>query len=483
MPQVSIHERGPSRTGLLAQGLGQALGQVGGQIAGREYQKGQLNTAIEKLRQNPGSTPIDTAINFIQAGAGIPGFEKYAGKLFPLLMQYSQAGATGEGGLPTGAEEMSPDDVRAQKIAQQYNLEPRKQLPGFMEKPGQEQQLRPGTQGVFPENMPQMGFPSNAPQAATSGQVRPVLDERQIEQQAMTLFNQRKRAGIPTTLTEAKSEIRDKNNADIAYNQIVKSETQERIKSQAESGLAAETMLTNLMPEASDEEKAIFSKMGENLRLNESGQGVRSEADFKRALAKEAEKFKNSISKVENSLDHPRWWKLNQNLMGKGKTSDQAASDMRSLLKPLLDLGLYDKSRRLLTEKGFYPEEIEKVINPIDTRTESFLNSTPKASEVYTDSRGGHMPIERVYSEADRKNLTSSLKDILGKNQNSSLLLIRKGMEDKGYDWRIFKDSINDILKSDVKLSDDQFNQLSNLDTPPLDLLDKMLHGIGIIGR
>lgn len=483
MPQVSIHERGPSRTGLLAQGLGQAIGQVGGQIAGQQYQKGQINSAIEKLKGNTGSTPLETAMNFMQAGAGIPGFEKYAGRLFPLLMQYSQAGATGEGGLPAGTEEMSPDDVRAQRLAQQYNLEPRKQLPGFMEKPGQEQQLRPGTQGVFPENKPQMGFPANAPQAATSGQVRPVLDERQIEQQAMTLFNQRKRAGIPTTLTEAKSEIRDKNNADINYNQIVKGETAERIKSQESSGLAAETMLTNLMPDASDEEKAIFSKMGENLRLNENGQGIRSEADFKRALAKEAEKFKNSISKVENSLDHPRWWKLNQTLSGKGKSSDQAASDMRTLLKPLLDLGLYDKSRRLLTEKGFYPEEIEKVINPVDTRTESFINSAPKASEVYNVPKGIGFPGERVYSELDRKNLTSSLKDILNKNQNASLLLIRKGMEDKGYDWRIFKDSINDILKEDVKLSDDQFNQLSNLDTPPLDVLDKMLQGIGIIGR
>lgn len=486
MPQVSIHERGPSRTGLIAQGLGQALGQIGGQIGGQQYRKSQLSSALDQAvsaASQPGVNPLQALAGFLKAGAGIPGSEKYMGQLAPLIMETVRARQSGAGGL-AGMDQMevTPEDIRAQKLSDRYGLEPvqRQQLPGFGEQAQPPSPLNVGTQGAFPSVQMPGESPGNVPQPATEGVVRKVFSPQDVTQEALKLFNQRQKAGIPTTLKEAKEEVLALNEENKAYNAQVESERKARITSQAESGDAAEELLTNIMPDANDEEKAIFRKKGEELRADS-----KSDADFKRLLAKEAEKFKNSISNIERSLDAPRWHQIKTKLEGKGKSADEAASDMRVLLKPLLDLGLYDKARRLLSSKGFYPEESEKIINELPEQAKSIFNTLPKVSERYSGYKAGGVPIQKPQATPGQlNNLKETISKTLSKNPNASLVLMRRLAEDKGYDWRSFKDSLNEILLEDkIKLTDDQFNQVKHLDTPPLSTLDKILEGLGVIGR
>ena len=67
---------------------------------------------------------------------------------------------------------------------------------------------------------------------------------------------------------------------------------------------------------------------------------------------------------------------------------------------------------------------------------------------------------------------------------NFSVVLARKIFEDKKYDSRIFKDALNELEQDEgFKLEPDQEKQRGNLDTPPLNRLEKILHGLGLQGR
>jgi hypothetical protein len=88
------------------------------------------------------------------------------------------------------------------------------------------------------------------------------------------------------------------------------------------------------------------------------------------------------------------------------------------------------------------------------------------------------------YTEAARENISDGIRNLFEKDPGVSIVLARKAFEDKGYDWRLFKDAFNDLVQSEqIDLNDDQRNQLNYLDSPPLSSLEKILHGLNLVGR
>jgi len=205
-----------------------------------------------------------------------------------------------------------------------------------------------------------------------------------------------------------------------------------------------------------------------------------SEADIERLAAGEARKYKNMISKVSQDIPATRVYNRPiQNLLGNEKSAESARKDLRIKIQPLLDAGLYDKARNVLSERGYYPEEREMIIADLGENT---LKTLSKLNKVSGSADSNY---EDGYSIKEKALIQQNIKDVLSADPATNLVLLRRKYEkDKNVDWRLFKDTVNEAIDEGIfRPNGDQFNQLPNLDQPPLSNLDKLLHGLGIIGR
>src|SRR5690606_27689092 len=186
--------------------------------------------------------------------------------------------------------------------------------------------------------------------------------------------------------------------------------------------------------------------------------------------------YKNAIVNAEKDLSAPRLYNtITRSLNGTYKDLEKASSDIRKHLQPLIDLGLFDTARNILSKKGYGIEEREAIINPLGMQSQAILNQIPTREGRTIRGLRTNIPLN---GQED----TSSIKDALVKmkqvDPNFSLSLARKSFEDKNYSWREFKDGVNELLDEGFELTDDQKNQLGTLDTPPLNLIEKDMHGI-----
>lgn len=110
----------PPKTNLGSQ-IGQTLGQGLQQGMNQGFQRGLLQQSLGKARdlsQQKGTSPLQLALGLMEAGAGIPGSERYLATLLPLLLQQGASGFLpnlGEQGsqtntqiLPQGAQSVEP---------------------------------------------------------------------------------------------------------------------------------------------------------------------------------------------------------------------------------------------------------------------------------------------------------------------------------------------------------------------------------------
>lgn len=460
----------------LGEAISQGLGRGFETSTQQQFQRNQLRGALEQvqnLRSNPNATPYDLASSLLYATAGLPDQGRVVSSLYPLLFKQMEAERSQK--VPMAGEKSFNAQVPQRQSLPEFGQTASNPLADVSSQNNK----------FFPNNIGPQEFPGNLPQAATEGQARPILNPNEMIPQARILAQERTKEGIPTTVKEAYEEIKGINEENKLYNQEVEKERQQRIESQKNYGEKASELLQNLMPDATDEQKAIFKKIGEEV----AGRG-KSEAEIERTLAKEASNFKNTISNIRNDLSAPRFYKeLHRKFLGTDKDFQSAASDLRVKLKPLLDLGLYDTSRNLLSELGYYPEEREAVINPLNDRAKTALNFIPKA-KIESKKLLGKSDLypfgvsEDVYSDKQINQLANGIVDAFKEDPNISLVLLRKNLEDKGYNWRVFKDTLNQLATDKkINLNDDQFKQISYLDSPPLNNLEKILHSLNLIGR
>src|SRR6185295_3788510 len=250
-------------------------------------------------------------------------------------------------------------------------------LPGFMQQPGQEQQ--PIENKFFPTNQPGGEGPGHLAQTATSGKVEPLLTPPQKSQAIKKRVNDAREAGVPMSFEQAREEINAEEQDKKLHNAEVETENKRQAQSQREYGKKGVEQLKSVFPESTAEMDAIFKQKAEKYAATEEG---KSEANFDRHMAKEATDFKNMYSNVRKDLDAPRLQnKLERAWNDSEKSFEQSANDLRVKLKPLLDLGLYDTSRKLLTDLGYYPEEREQIINPMSKRKKTVINKVPKTKK------------------------------------------------------------------------------------------------------
>ncbi len=457
--------------------IGQALGmgvaknfQDPQQMVQRNLLKNALQEAKASMN-DPNATPIDTLFSLIQAGAGIPGSERYMGALIPEVLKISQANASQK--VPLGLQDQqgvqqgnagisdisATGEGRAPTSTQQS-------LQNFLQDPNQN--------AFYPSNVGEQQAPGNLPEAATVGRKLPVASTQQLLEWSKEYAAKKTQAGIPTTPIQAYEELKAMNADNKESNMLVEQERKERVASQREYGDIGTKAFLKVNPNASDEEIAYIKRQVEQL----AGEN-KSEADIERLAAGEARKYKNMISKVESGLSPQRSYnRPYRTLMGTSKSAEKERNDVRVKIQPLLDAGLYDKARSLLSENGYYPEEREMIVSNLGENSVKTINRMPKIKTNIDRS------LEDGYTQGETSIIKQNIKEVLKSDPSANLILLRPKYEDSNVNWRIYKDTINESIDDGTfQPTEDQFNQLKTLEEPPLDTLDKILYGLGIIGR
>lgn len=353
---------------------------------------------------------------------------------------------------------------------------PQKQsLPSFLNK---NDQVKEATE-FFPTNVGPKEQVGNVPQEATTGIKMPLLSPDEYSAKARQLATERTKNGIPTSPMQAMEEIKLHEEDKKLHNAKVDDELKQRVSGQKTYGDRSVGYLNKALPGAPEEVQAYFQKLGENV----SKEG-KSEAEINRYLAEKAKNFSNSVANIKNDITAPRLHKnLARGFLGTYKSFDEAANDARKHLKPLLDAQLYDYSRNLLAEQGYYPEEREIIVNPLTDKSVALLNSVKDQPKPERIGGMAGTPIKLLPNAGDKEDIKTALQELKRIEPNFSLPLARKTFEDKNYGWRTFKDALNELQEEGFELEDDQRTQMGYLDSPPLTELERILHGLNLQGR
>jgi hypothetical protein len=282
------------------------------------------------------------------------------------------------------------------------------------------------------------------------------------------------------------AQARTRNDEIRQYNQDVEGDKQQRVNTQRDYGNIAEEKLTKLLPEATDEQIAKFRRMGED-----AAKGSMSEGDINKMLANEAKNYKNMIARIENSKDAPlALSKLKGSVLGTNREFESMKTNLRNLLKPLLDDGMYDTARMMLANKGYGPETIEGILGDLGEGSKKEIAQMPQLREPSrkTTFKKGYPTLENVEKFAvdsnENKQIAQTMQRSLSNDPGSNLILLRKGIMDKGGHWENFKDNLDEMIGEGlIQLSDDQWNQYSTLEEPPLDDLDRIVEQLNLIGK
>ena len=141
-----------------------------------------------------------------------------------------------------------------------------------------------------------------------------------------------------------------------------------------------------------------------------------SQSDVKIALATKAKEIKDLISNAENSLPAGRLWqKTKEALSGGGVTEENRRNSVRNKIKPLLDLGLYDTSRRILSSRGYGLEESESLINELPEGANKTLATFPqsrKYSKIGHIGKSGYFGDKEFYTPQEREVLDSNMSQV-----------------------------------------------------------------------
>jgi len=400
--------------------------------------------------------------------------------------QLKQAEATA--GTISGNQDQINDQAQPQRNREdiqeliQGNKPQKMEFPGFKGNEGRNTQQQNQSNSSNVRN-PAKGA-TNLPQEETQGVKAQILSPDEVTRQGEIIAAERRSKGMPMTDEEGIDLADQQNNLKRKYNSDVEADTKQRVEAQKGYGTTAENALMKLFPdsELTDEMRAYAQKIGE-----EASKGKSSEADINKQISRQVSNFKDAISKVRESAPAPRLFQKGKEFFtGEGKTFDQRKNDLRLKLKPLLDAGMYDTSRKLLSELEYYPEERESILTDFSENAKKALANIPnyEKSDKKLIPYPGAPISEENYTPEDLSKIREGIRSVFTVDPNTNLILARKAFEDKNVDYKTFKDELNQmVFDGELELNDDQAKALDTLENPPLSKLGKILHGVNLQGR
>lgn len=287
-----------------------------------------------------------------------------------------------------------------------------------------------------------------------------LLTDAEIFNKAKKEFIRLNAAGVPTT---EQAEI----NKILAKQNVIKAQRDR------EQGYVNESFqaLKNIYKEASDEDRAGLANEFVDLNLDNL-----TEAERIKKIQSVAQKYSNQIADIQKNLRKKTWWTRGKDEM----TPEQVQKELGKRVEFLVDRGMFDKARSILSKAGYFPEEIESLWGKLSGETERMLKSIPDKKIV---TPGTYSQREKTYEE--EKQLADSLvPEILKSDPKVNLVMLRQALMKKGIPSNVFLDALrtaeDDLSAEGFQFNEDQLKQIGKeLQEPPIAGLGEILRKMG----
>jgi hypothetical protein len=442
--------------------------------------------SIKDLDKLPFSQQVTAAARALLPA---PGGSQVLSELLPFLQKNSKAAAQNKafGGTEEGGGQAQPG----------LQGQPGQRLPNFMNQPGgqgqgQGQQQNPNYPNV---EVPPTDY-NTLPGKSTGPNTVPLKSGEELSRAALETQQRSLGTANPMSYDEAfKFEV-DKNAANQAYNQQLEGEKNANKLRQQEIIQQVDSLTNQIYPDASPEERALFSTWG-----TEAAEHSEKESEQRNYVSRKLKDYKTNVANIESQINRPNWINSQYHkLRGNAKSVDEAKANLKSLVKPLLDAGMVDKARSLLSQMNWMPVEIEEIVStPLTPEINNMVNSQPRSvpAEQSTFQKGlknfggviGNVLGDTVFKTDERRqeaidNTFDTLQNVFKTNRDVNLVLLREAFEKRGVNWNEFGQAFNKLVESgEIKLNPDQQKQLKNLTEPPLSYLDNFFHNINLKGK
>lgn len=402
----------------------------------QESQRGLLQTALGKVKDvvKTGASPTEAILAGMEAMAGIPGSERYAAQILPMLGQYAAANSIyGQQGQQQGqpvsnvTRDQQASSAQGQGLPQQQGLAPQGQEVPFQQPSGANYGIK------TPEDMD----------------------------------------------AEARRAVQVTGNPD-AYNTVMNQQLTTNAELEKRKADLQQTALAS--GSISAEDLPFFMSIGDT---NDPNALKDPQAWFINTMNKWAP-VRNDIKKLNDAFIPG----LGSALLGRNR--EKSLKGLEPIVQDMKRKGLERQAREFLNNNYLSHTEVEELINPISEKTNSALEKIPKGIFSHEGNepeivpgisiqpgrkKGAFVDYETALEKSPKtiQTMQKRLSDFFLKNvdQNTSLLALRhKLWKDKDYDWRQIGPAIEEAKTRGLKLSPNQESELADLSTnPPIESL------------
>lgn len=246
----------------------------------------------------------------------------------------------------------------------------------------------------------------------------------------------------------------------------------------------------NGRPIFSAEEIAAARELGQN-----AYDAFLDEGTIQRQATQFANRLRNAKAQAESILAPGFQRNLENFFKGNLSRTDEKKllSSASSAVKELVDLGLTGEAREALARAKWNPEQIESIIQKasgsgFSEETQSVLKSLPmlgKVDVIPSGVRKGEVLGAKPMNPQNFGAFKQAFDDIISKDPNANLILLRKAFEEKGVDWQSFKQAVDEAaVENRINTRSKAYQYAERvLEEPPLGFLERLLMAYGVGGR
>lgn len=444
---VSILPSARSPFDVIGADVGRALQGVLPGAVEKGYNRGMLQKSLEDIKNLPqkeNASALDVLTSMMQAGAGIPGSERYMAQLYPLVLQQMQGKMAKDlpqpgMGQPPSQQLPSLEGATSSQFGadqQQQNLPIALPEPAFEPYKNELEGIDLGVGPVPKTYSPEQYREVNEKYLASGMDPAPAIESMKLQD---AVARQKLDDAIKATQTVG-------NIADLRAQQ------QERIRAK----------LRSHMPELSESDFAVAERIAQRPEFrdikndNLRAQKVKQEYDLYQKAA-------NNFSKVSE--------RSNFNDAEYNRQIRNLGSDAKIMVRN----GQRDLASQILSNNGWGPVEVSKILNPLDEQTTKSIQRMPNLKNPL-DNVTVTSDDPRFENQADRaiKNraeLVNKYKTVIEDGfktgsydpssniqPGTSLLQLRDEFMQKGGEWQEFEELVNNLVNSG-KIKLDSYQQ------------------------
>lgn len=452
---------------------GSLLGRAAAMGIARNYpqpeqvvQRNQLSEALQKIPQNAGLLDV-----LKTAGPQLmttPGGAQLLGELAPLL-QKTQGNEALRQYLQNEQNKLS--------VNQPQNMQPQA---GVAPSTSQTTTGKPFGQDYFRNPQVPVSPESTYPKMSALPQKRAYPSPEQLQAKRLNLMENYVAQNIPPDPVAIENAIQNEIAAVDRYNANIDREMLQREEKQSKQ--TADIMnrfeKSSAKPK-SDEDKFIFEKFA-----NEAKDAANPNDQYTYAK-KKYDQYENARNGIIREADLPgRAEKLWRQAIGNYKSKEAVMKELYPHVKKLIDLGLENEARMLLSENvGLGKEDVELTMFPPSEEDKKMFNSlpvNPRVEEYQKIGKGKDIPAfpseELALTESEFPQFKQSILDILQKNPETNLVALRGIInQDKKYSWTDYSKALAELIDEGLINPDNyQEQQWNVIKSPPVEGLGGM---------